>query len=123
MLSRCLLVVVVLGLICVARAQEGLPQVEDVERQPLVAQVKRLVEALDYLGVPLREVDRAALDAAGKEMDSAAVTAAVQKVLDPYCLAGVELKSDQEVTAVAGPAEKKLVEQGWTQFLVKVHNV
>ena len=48
--------------------------------------------------------------------------AGIQKVLDPHCLVGVELKSDKEITAAAGPAKKQLVEQGWTQFLVKVHN-
>ena len=122
MLSRCLLVAVVVGSVTVARAQDSLPQVKDVERQPLVAQVKRLAEALDYLGVPLSNADRTALDAAGNEMDSAAAAASIQKVLDPHCLAGVVLKSDKEITAAAGPAAKKLVEQGWTQFLVKVHN-
>jgi hypothetical protein len=114
----------VLCFVAVGRAQDraALPLVEDVELQPLVAQVKRVAEALDYLGVPLREADRAALEGAAKESDAAAGTAVIQKVLDPYCLVGVELKSDKEIAAAAGPAENKLVEQGWTQFLVKVHN-
>ena len=114
----------VLCFVAVGRAQEGaaLPMVKEVELQPLVAQVKRVAEALEYLGVPLGEADRAALEGAAKESDAAAATAAIQKVLDPYCLVGVELKSDKEITAAAGPAAKKLVEQGWTQFLVKVHN-
>jgi hypothetical protein len=107
----------------VSQAQDhALPIVKDVELQPLVAQVKRVAEALDYLGVPLGEADRTALAAAMKETDAAAATAAIQKVLDRHCLAGATLASDKEITAAAGPAERKLVEQGWTQFLVKVHN-
>jgi len=43
-------------------------------------------------------------------------------VLDPYCLAGVELKSEREIAAKSGSAAKRLLEQGWSQFLVKVHN-
>src|SRR5262245_12153729 len=105
-----------------AQDKPALPLVTDVERQPLVAQVNRLIEALDFLGVPLRAADRTALDAALKDMDAAKSVEAIQKVLDSYCLVGVELKSDKEITATAGPAKPDLTEQGWTQFLVKVHN-
>ncbi len=117
-------VLLLLGSAAASLAEEAapLPIVKDVQRQPLVAQVRRLVEAIDYLGVPLREVDRSALDAALKQMDAAACAAAIQKVLDPHCLVGVELKSDKEITAVSGPVKRDLVEQGWRQFLVKVHN-
>ncbi|MCI0359428.1 MAG: CehA/McbA family metallohydrolase [Planctomycetaceae bacterium] len=124
---RCLTKLVAVLLLCVAPVSQAaevaaLPMVKEVELQPLMAQVKRVTEALDYLGVPLGAADRAALEAAAKETDAAAATAAVQKVLDPHCLVGVDLASDKAITAAAGPAEKKLIERGWTQFLVKVHN-
>lgn len=96
--------------------------VTNVERQPLVAQVKRLVDAMDYLGTPLREADRAALNQAFEEMDAEQAAAAIQKVLDPYCLLGVELKADSQPNVAPGTADKRLTEQGWSQFLVKVHN-
>jgi hypothetical protein len=117
-------VTMLLGLENILHAQErpGLPLVTGVEQQPLIAQVNRLVEALEYLGVPLRQADRDALDAARREMDAAKSVEAIQKVLDPYCLIGVDLKSEQEITASAGPARPELIEQGWTQYLVKVHN-
>ena len=54
-----------------AQDRAALPIVNDVEPQPLVAQVRRLVEALDFLGVPLRAADRTALDAALQETDAA----------------------------------------------------
>jgi hypothetical protein len=100
----------------------ALALVTGIERQPLVAQVKRLIEALDFLGVPLPDGDRSALDSALKEMDEATCVEAIQKNLDRHCLIGVELKSDAEIAASLGPARPELVEQGWTQFLVKVHN-
>src|SRR6478672_5015168 len=87
-----------------AQDRSPLPLVKDVERQPLVTQVQRLIEALDFLGVPLRAADRAAVDAALKEMDEAQCVLAIQKVLDDLCLVGVELKSEQEITAAPGPA-------------------
>ena len=56
------------------------------------------------------------------DADADKAVAGIQKVLDPYCLLGVELSSEKELTVQAGSAKKRLVEQGWTQFLVKVHN-
>jgi hypothetical protein len=112
------------GVVTIVKAQDraALPLVKDVERQPLAAMVQRVAAALEFLGVPLSDADRAALDKADKEPDAAAAVAAIQKVLDPHCLAGVELTSDKEMSATPGQAKGALIEQGWTQFLVKVHN-
>ena len=44
-----------------ARA-EDLPVVDDVDLQPLAAEVLRVVEALDILGQPLAPADKAKLD-------------------------------------------------------------
>lgn len=117
-------VLLALGTGTFARAADepALPIVSNVERQPLFSQVDRLAEALEFLGSPLRGPDREALEAARKEPDAAKAVAAVQKVLDPYCLLGVELTADKKWTTRAGAAKKALVEQGWTLFLVKVHN-
>jgi hypothetical protein len=122
-LSRRLVTIVLAPLALMpAIAAAELPTVTEVEQQPLAAQVKRLAEALEILGVPLSAADTEALAEAGKKTDAAAAAAAIQKVLDPHCLFGVELKSDKELTTTAGPAKRTLLEQGWTQFLVKVHN-
>jgi hypothetical protein len=96
--------------------------VSPVERQPLTAQVKRVADALDQLGVPLKEADRRALEAAIAEKEDEQAVKAIQKVLDAYCLLGVDVNSETQMTITAGPTKKQLVEQGWTQFLVKVHN-
>lgn len=124
---RCYTFVIATSIVCAAtiiHAQDraALPLVKDVERQPLVAQVQRVIEALNYLGVPLRDADRAALEKALTDTDAVAAVESIQKVLDPYCLLAAELKSEKEITGAVGSAKRELSEQGWTQFLIKVHN-
>ena len=46
-----------------------LPIVKNLELQPLVAQVRRVIEASDYLGSPFSAADRKALEAAEKERE------------------------------------------------------
>jgi hypothetical protein len=46
----------------------------------------------------------------------------VQEILDPYCLAMVEINPEARVKVTRGPTEAKLTQWGWTSFLVKVHN-
>ncbi|HZO88671.1 MAG TPA: CehA/McbA family metallohydrolase [Chthonomonadaceae bacterium] len=103
-------------------AAPPLPTVTGVAAQPLAAQVNRLVQALDYLGSPLPEKTRAALRRAVAETDDARLVQAVQAALDPYCLLMVDINPESRVKVMQGPARPELVEQGWRQFLVKVHN-
>jgi hypothetical protein len=105
-----------------------LPTVARVERQPLEAQVKRLVQALDLLGAPLPAADQTALKKAVAESDDAKAVAGLQAVLDKHCLAGVrcfQIKGAEPLTVLetrVGPASRALAEQGWRVFLVKVNN-
>lgn len=103
-----------LGLAAGARADE-LPIVAGVDRQPLAAQAARVAEALAALGAPLPAADRRALQGADAE--------AIQRTLDRHCLAGVTLNAEARVEARRGPAEPRLVRQGWRVYLVKVHNL
>ena len=104
-----------------AFAQE-LPLVAGVEFQPLASATKRLVEALDYVGAPLSDEHRAAIDTAVASTDHVAGTRAIQEALDPYCLLGVNISPESRVKVAEGPTRKELVEHGWRSFLVKVHN-
>src|SRR5579863_5598688 len=85
-----------------ARADEFL-KVADVEQQPLAAATERLVEALDYIGAPLPAADRDVLFVALKLADAGKSAAAVQKVLDPMCVAGVTINAESRVSVVEGP--------------------
>lgn len=93
-----------------------------VEAQPLGAQAKRLVQALDYLGQPLSESEKANIETAIGNADEGAAVAAIQATLDPHCLAVVNINPESRVKVARGPVAATLVEQGWTAFLVKVHN-
>ena len=46
----------------------------------------------------------------------------IQDILDPYCLAMVSINPESRVKVDRGPAKAKLIQGGWTSFLIKVHN-
>ena len=139
-LKECALAAGALALPSVVRAQAGaswvdrvlepmqdgpsLPLVRNVDLQPLIAQVNRLVAAVDYLGAPLSAANKQALDAAIQLGPSRAAEAVegIQRVLDRSCLVGVNINPESRVKVVRGPAKPELVQHGWRQFLVKVHN-
>src|SRR5262249_58207135 len=102
-------------------AQE-LTKVEKVELQPLIAQVNRLILAMDYLGIPFSEPDKEALEKAKSQTDAIKASAEIQNVLDKYCLAEVNINPESRVKVVQAPAKPELVEQGWRSFLIKVRN-
>jgi hypothetical protein len=104
-----------------ARAQ-GLPLVADVEFQPLSAQVRRVVEGLEMLGQPLPAADREKLDKAIDSADAKLAVRTLQEVLDRLCLIGIDINPESRVKAVQGPASPRLMQNGWTVFLVKVQN-
>lgn len=96
--------------------------VTEVEFQPLAAATQRLVEALDYLGSPLSEDDLSAIKKALVSEDHQQAVTDIQKILDPHCLAGVNINPESRVKVKEGPVNKELMQQGWRTFLVKVHN-
>lgn len=99
-----------------------LPIEKNVEWQPFVAQVTRLIEATDYLGSPFSPSEKQAIAAAMKDSDSKRAIEKLQDILDRHCLFGVSINPEMRVKVAAGPAKPELVEQGWRQFLVKVVN-
>ena len=107
----------------VALADEPGPEpIEGVEFQPLSAATGRLLEALQFQGTPLPEADATALRAILKTGSGREGVLAIQKLLDPHCLATVRINPESRVSASPGPAPKQLLQQGWRTFLVKIHN-
>ncbi len=102
------------------RRGEALPLYDDVEFQPLAAQVRRVVEALDQLGQPLTNAEHERVDRAFQAPKNG--VAALQEALDPLCLIGLEINPESRVKAVQGAAPARLMKHGWRVFLVKVHN-
>ncbi|MEM7396283.1 MAG: hypothetical protein AAF492_28440 [Verrucomicrobiota bacterium] len=107
-------VAALLGILCLSSSRaEQLPVVEQAEIQPLAVHVKRLMEALDYVGRPLSDAEKAQLRQAMNHADEAEALRQIQTVLDPHCLAGVHINPESRVKVAPGPAPRNLVEQGW----------
>lgn len=96
--------------------------VDTVEFQPLAAATSRLLEALQFQGTPLPDADTAALQQVLKSGTGREGVIAIQKILDPHCLALVRINPESRVSVAAGSTPKQLIQQGWRTFLVKVHN-
>ncbi len=102
--------------------QADLPFIDKVEVQPLVAQVKRLIESMDSMGSPFDSKDRESLELAMAENKIENVSPAIQKILDQYCLIGLHLAPESQVKVTRGHAKAELMEHGWRSFLIKIHN-
>ena len=109
----------ILAFLAASRATSIVPQVE---LQPLPAQVKRLIETLDYLGVPLTQADKQTLEKATQQTDAAKASRETQDILDKYCLYEIHINPESRVKVSQASAKPELVENGWRTFLVKVHN-
>ncbi|HEX5104754.1 MAG TPA: CehA/McbA family metallohydrolase [Pirellulaceae bacterium] len=107
------------GLIAALQAgfAEDLPVIS-VEGQPLAANVRRVVQALDLMGQPLPSEVAAKLEAAAKERDHAVL----QSALDKHVLLAVAINPESRVKVVRGPAEAKLQQGGYTPVIVKIVN-
>ncbi len=109
-------------LVSVGTSAEELAVVSGVDAQPLKAQVKRVAEALAYVGSPLSSVQKDALEAALDDADGSRAVREIQRVLAPRVLTAVHINPESRVKVAAGPARAELVMQGWRVFLVRVHN-
>ena len=101
---------------------DELSLVTEVEFQPLASATQRLIEALDYLGSPLSEDDLSAIKEVLISDDHTQAIVDIQKILDAYCLTGVNINPESRVKVKEGPTNKELMQRGWRTFLVKVHN-
>ena len=99
-----------------------LPVIPGVAWQPLRAQVRRLIEATDYLGVPFSTSEKNAIESAMKAKDPEYGSRQIQAILDKHCLYLVNINPEMRVKVAQGPADPYLMQHGWTQFLVKVNN-
>ena len=108
-----------LSIACLAtgQAQTVLPNV-NVEGQPLGANVARLVQAMDFLGMPLAKPVVEKLNHAIRDRDEEAI----QLILDPHALVAVSLNPEVRVKVRRGPAKAVLRQGAYTPFVVKVFN-
>lgn len=90
--------------------------------QPFAQQVRQIDAALKYLGQPLPPADQNAIRAALNNSDEAQAVPALERILDKYTLAIVDINPESRVKVRPGPAKLELVEKGTRLFLVKVTN-
>ena len=96
--------------------------ISNVEPQPLLAQALRLNEALNYLGSSLSKEDQTELKQLQEKPLTQETVKAIQSILDPYCIALVDINPESRVKVDRGAAAPRLIQNGWTSFLVKIHN-
>jgi hypothetical protein len=89
-----------------------------VETQPLAANLKRLEQALDYLGAPLTEKAAKGLREAARKKDAALLQASI----DPLVALVVEINPESRVKVAHGPLPAHLQQAGFRPFIVKVIN-
>src|SRR5262245_5761133 len=90
--------------------------------QPFAQQVRQVETTLAYLGQPLTQKDREAINLAIADVDEAAAVRHLEQILDNYTLAIVDINPESRVKVQAGSAKAELVENGTRIFLVKVLN-
>src|SRR5436305_5621810 len=88
-----------------------------VEPQPLLSQAMRLQDALSFLGSSLSKEDAKRLKALQDKPLTEETSTRIQNILDPYCLALVDINPEARVKVERGAAPAKLIESGWTSFL------
>ncbi|MCE2814909.1 MAG: CehA/McbA family metallohydrolase [Planctomycetaceae bacterium] len=98
------------------------PIVDQVDQQPLIAQVGRIRDAMSHLGVPLSDRILNELNRAAELKDDAKYSARVQKLLDPLCLAAVSVSESTAPIVIPARESAELDEQGWRTYLIKVVN-
>ena len=100
----------------------GLATAASVPLQPFAQQVRRLEDALSYIGQPLPMADHAAINRALALKDEAEAAEKLQEILDQHVLVEVDINAESRVKVRQGKAKPELVEKGTRMFLVKVSN-
>ncbi len=102
----------------IAYAADDSPPVVAVEGQPLGANAKRLLQALDFLGTPLPAKTSKAILSAANARDAKQL----QNLIDPHVMFAVSLNPEVRVKVKRGPAKPILQQGGFTPMLVKILN-
>lgn len=102
--------------------QTGWIMVQDIEAQPLMEHIRRLVQNLSYIGVPISDKDQQRLNAVMAESEGEKRIREIQEIIDPYCLLGIHINAESRVKAHLREGLPIVYEKNWKTYLVKVHN-
>jgi hypothetical protein len=90
--------------------------------QPFAQQVRRLGDALGYVGQPLTPAVQQQINEAMALQNEEQAVARLQEILDPYVLVEIEINPESRVKVSQASAKPVLMEGGTRIFLVKVLN-
>ena len=90
--------------------------------QPLAQQVRRIEDALNFVGQPLPAKTQDAINRAIGAADEQAAVGGIEQALDPFVLATVDINAESRVKVERGAADAALIQGGSRFFLVKVLN-
>ena len=96
---------------------------QQVPLQPLAQQVRRLEDALAFIGQPLPPQTRQKIDEAIATSDDKQAVQLLESALAPHVLATVEINPEARVKVARGDAIADLAQGGTRAFLVKVVNL
>ena len=102
--------------------QQSQTSIKGVDPQPLLAQAIRLKDALSFLGSSLSKEDEKRLSDLQHQKLTPEIATQIQNILDPYCLAFININPESRVKVERGPAKARLIQNGWVSYLVKVNN-
>jgi hypothetical protein len=107
-----------------SHAGSSLPSVEGTDWRQVRADCQRLFKEMEKLKFPLPVDTAKALSRLleTEPTDPEAAAAQVQKLLDPLCLAGININPESRVKAARGSLPAELVRDRETTMLIKVHN-
>src|SRR5262245_31942444 len=103
-----------------AAAQQNMNS--QIEPQPLLAQAIRLKDALSFLGSSLTKDDVKQLASLQHQPLTQETSKRVQEILDPYCIAIININPESRVKVLRGTAKPRLMQDGWVSYLVRVNN-
>lgn len=94
----------------------------EIPLQPFAQHIRRLEDALNYMGQPFPPAVHQRINEAMAVADETRAVAELQSILDAYVLAVVNINAESRVKVRQGDAKPELVEEGTRLFLVKVEN-
>jgi hypothetical protein len=90
--------------------------------QPFAEHIRQVETTLGYLGAPLTQEDQDAVNAAVADANENRAVGILERILDRYALAVVDISAESRIRVQPGMAKPELVEAGTRIFLVKVIN-
>ena len=101
---------------------QSLPNVKNLDIQPFKAQIKRLIQARDFLGEPFTEATKSKIELAFNLKNEDEAIIQVQQIIDLQCLIDIQINPESRVKVEEGPVNPVLIENGWRNYLVKIRN-